>query len=264
MLRKRIVTAIIILPLFIAAIWFGTPWFTLALSIFAVLGCLEFYRMTSNHNIHPITSLGVIITFLLIISPHCPYISIKPLIITIAIIISLIWLLFRSPNEEAFNNWTWTIAGILYIGLMLSYWIDLRNLESGRELVFWFFLMIVANDICAFFVGRALGKHPLASNISPNKTWEGAIGGLLGSILIAILFGILFSVSFNYWYMALSGFIISVFAQLGDLVESLLKRNTCVKDSSKLLPGHGGILDRVDSFILTGAIAYHYVIYLAL
>jgi phosphatidate cytidylyltransferase len=140
---------------------------------------------------------------------------------------------------------------------MLSYWSELRNIEHSRELAYWSMITVMVSDTCAFFVGRTWGKHLLAQSISPKKTWEGAFGGLLGSIIVSIILGVVLALPFNYWQLALLGCGISILAQVGDLVESLLKRNTGVKDSSKLVPGHGGILDRIDSFILTGVLIYY-------
>src|SRR4030066_2288138 len=108
----------------------------------------------------------------------------------------VIWLLFRSPREQAFANWAWTIAAILYIGWMLSYWVELRSLEAGKELVFWAMFTTFATETSAFFIGRAWGKHALAPSISPGKTWEGAIGGLLASIIASLILGIIFPLSF--------------------------------------------------------------------
>ena len=104
----------------------------------------------------------------------------------------------------------------------------------------------------------------MAPSISPGKTWEGAIGGLLASIAASLILGTIFPLPFNYWQIALLGCIISIFAQLGDLVESMLKRNTGVKDAGKLIPGHGGILDRIDSLIFSGVIVYYCVILIKL
>ena len=260
MLKQRIITAIIGIPLLIAIIWFGEPWFTLLVIVMAGLGSFEFYRMASHLKIQPITYLGMTWILLLILSPHCPYPITTPFLITSAIVISLIWLLFRPQREQAFGNWAWTIAGILYIGWMLSYWVSLRSLEAGRNLVFWAMFTTFASDTSAFFIGRTRGKQPLAPSISPGKTWEGAIGGLLASIIASLILGIIFPLPFNYWQAALLGGVISVFAQLGDLVESLLKRNTGAKDASKLIPGHGGMLDRLDSLIFTGVVVYYCVV----
>ena len=264
MLTQRIITAIIGLPLLIAAIWLGTPWFTILVAAMAVLGSLEFYRMSNLINVQPITYFGVAWVLLLVLSPYCPYSATTPFLITSATVISLIWILFRSPKKQAFSNWAWTIAGILYIGWMLSHWVGLRILENGREWVFFAALTTVASDTSAFFVGRACGKHPLAPTISPGKTWEGAIGGLLGAIIASLILRAIFTLPIfflpiNYWQTALLGGTVSIFAQFGDLTESLLKRNTGTKDAGKLLPGHGGILDRLDSVIFSGVVVYYFV-----
>lgn len=257
MLRHRILTAVVGLPLLIAIIWFGEPWFTLLIAVMAALGSWEFYRMASQSKIQPITYFGMAWVLLVVLSPHCPYPVTTPFLITSAIVVSLIWMLFRSPREQAFTNWAWTVAGILYIGWMLSHWVELRSLEAGKELVFWAMFTTFANDTSAFFVGRAWGKHALAPSISSGKTWEGAMGGLLAGIVASLILSTIFPLPFSYWQTALLGCIISIFAQLGDLVESLLKRNLGAKDAGRLIPGHGGILDRIDSLLFTGVIVYY-------
>jgi phosphatidate cytidylyltransferase len=259
MLRQRIISAAIGLPIFIIAIWFGNPWFTVVMAIIAILGSIEFYRITSHNRIRPIAYFGIVITLILIVSPYYPGFITKPLILTGAILISLIWILFQSQKEGGFNNWVWIIAGILYLGWTLSYWPELRSIEHGREWILWSMLAVMASDTSAFFIGKKWGKHYIAPTMSPKKTWEGSVGGLLGSIIVSVILGILFSLPLNYWTLALLGCIISISAQLGDLIESLLKRNTGVKDSGKLVPGHGGILDRIDSFVFTGAVIYYFV-----
>jgi phosphatidate cytidylyltransferase len=260
MLRHRILVAVVGLPLLIAIIWFGEPWFTLLIAVMAALGSWEFYRTARQLKIQPITYFGMAWVLLIVLSPHCPYAVTLPFLITAAIVVSLMWLLFRSPREQAFTNWAWTMAGILYIGWMLSHWVELRSLEAGKELVFWAMFTTFASDTSAFFVGRAWGKHALAPSISPGKTWEGAIGGLLGSVIASLILGTIFPLPFSYWQIALLGGIISLFAQLGDLAESMLKRNTGIKDTGKLIPGHGGILDRIDSLIFTGVVVYYCVV----
>jgi phosphatidate cytidylyltransferase len=259
MLRHRILTAVVGLPLLIAIIWFGEPWFTLLIAAMAGLASWEFYQMVGGLKVRPIIYFGIAWVLLIIASPHCPNPATLSFLITSSIIISLIWLLFRRPRDQAFTDWAWTMAAILYIGWMLSYWVVLRSLEAGRALVFLAMFTTFANDTSAFFVGRAWGKHALAPSISSGKTWEGAAGGLLASIVASIIIDVIFRLPFSYWQIALVGFIISIFAQLGDLVESLLKRNTGVKDAGKLVPGHGGVLDRVDSLIFTGVIVYYFV-----
>jgi phosphatidate cytidylyltransferase len=182
--------------------------------------------------------------------------------------LSLIWLLLRPQKEGAFIGWAWTIAGILYVGWLLSYFVALRNvdpvnLEVGRNWVFFALFTTFGSDTTAFFVGRALGRHHLAPHISPGKTWEGAIGGVFGAIIVSLLFTLPtpLSLPLGYGQAILLGLVVSIFGQLGDLTESLLKRNMGVKDSGKLLPGHGGFLDRIDSVVFAGVVVYYYVIW---
>ncbi len=259
MLRHRILTSIVLVPLLIVAIWFGEPWFSILMAAIAGVAGWEFYRMESKAKVRPLTYFGVFWIVLLIGIPHCTYTAALPTLISSAIIISLLWLLFRQPRDQAFTSWSWTIAGVFYVGWMLSYWIRLRDLEIGKELVFLAMFTTFINDTGAFFIGRTWGKHKMAPSISSGKTWEGAIGGLLCSVAASLVIALIFNLPYSYWQIALAGFIISVFAQLGDLVESLLKRNTGVKDAGKLVPGHGGMLDRFDSLIFTGVIVYYLV-----
>jgi phosphatidate cytidylyltransferase len=155
---------------------------------------------------------------------------------------------------------------------MLSYWLNLRGLEDGRNWVYLAMLTTFGNDTGAYFIGRARGKRKLAPTISPSKTWEGAVGGLICAILAATVIAMILRLisvelgapfAFAYWQVITLGFLVGLFAQLGDLVESLLKRNMGVKESGNLLPGHGGVLDRFDSLIFVGAVVYYYVLWVA-
>jgi len=267
MLKHRIITAAVGVPLVILAIWFGDPWpwFSLLIAAVALAGTYEFYHMSNFDRREPLIYLGLLWSLALVLSPHYRNPDVLPIVITATMLISLIWLLLRPSREKAFHNWAWTIVGALYVGWMLSYWLNLRGLEDGRNWVYLAMLTTFANDTGAFFIGRAKGKHKLAPTISPAKTWEGAIGGLISAILAAIVIAMVLTLispfTFKYWQIILLGFLVGLFAQLGDLVESLLKRNLGVKESGNLLPGHGGILDRFDSLIFIGAVVYYYVIW---
>jgi phosphatidate cytidylyltransferase len=267
MLRKRIITAIIGIPLLVAAIWFNAPlpWFTILVAIWGALAVFEFYRLGATAKLPLLTCLGIVWTALFIASPHCTYELAVPVLLTSAVVLSLICLLIRRQKEGAFTGWAWTMAGILYIGWLLSHWTALRGLDDGRNWVFFALLTTFASDTAAFFIGRAWGKHYLAPNISPGKTWEGAVGGLIGAMLVSLLFipNTFLRLPFNGWWQAvLLGLAVSVFGQLGDLAESLLKRNAGVKDSGSLVPGHGGFLDRIDSVVFAGIVVYYYVVWM--
>ena len=278
MLKKRVITALCGMPLLITITWFGKPGFTILVALLGLLAAFEFYRMVAASKVSPLTSFGLIWTLLFILAPHFNYAVLTPLLLTSAVILPLIWLLLRRQKEGAFIGWAWTMAGILYIGWLLSYFVALRGgyyplsitEAAGRNWVFLALLTTFASDTTAFFIGRALGKHHLAPRISPGKTWEGAIAGVFGAIMVSLFFTLpkLFTIPnplylqhFNYWQAIFLGSLISILGQLGDLAESLLKRNMGVKESGKLMPGHGGFLDRIDSVVFTGIVVYYYVIW---
>jgi len=260
MLKKRAITALCILPPLIAIVWFGKPWFTILAAIWGLLAVFEFYKMVAASKVPPLTYFGLIWSLLLILNPHFDYLFPTPLLLTSAVILPLIWLLLCRKQEEAFASWAWTIAGILYVGWLLSYLVGLRYLGDGRNWIFLALLTTFGSDSAAYFAGRALGRHRIASHISPSKTWEGAIAGIFGAIIASLILVTILSLPLSYGQAILLGLVISLFGQLGDLVESLLKRNMGVKDSGKLLPGHGGFLDRIDSVVFAGVVVYYYVL----
>ena len=265
MLKKRVATTLWGIPLLVAAVWFNQPlpWFTVLVAIWGLLAVFEFYKMVARTRVPPLTYFGLIWTLLFILSPHFNYKFTIPLLLTSAVVLSLIYLLLRPQGERAFIGWAWTIAGILYVGWLLSYFVALRGLDDGRNWVFLALFTTFGSDTTAFFIGRVWGRHHLAPSISPGKTREGAIAGILGAIIVSLLFTLPtpLSLPLSYGQAILLGLLISIFGQLGDLVESLLKRNMGVKDSGRLLPGHGGFLDRIDSVVFAGVVVYYYVIW---
>ncbi|MFH1646156.1 MAG: phosphatidate cytidylyltransferase [Chloroflexota bacterium] len=267
MLRKRVVTALWGVPLIILAIWFGgpLPWFSLLAAVWGMLAVIEFYRMTAVSKILPLTCFGLVWTLFFILHPHIRYPNFFMFLTTSAVVLSLILLVIIRQREGAFANWAWLMGGILYVGLLLSFLVALR-LEAGRA---WLYLALFAtfgSDTAAYFIGKAFGRHRLAPRISPGKTWEGAAGGLIGAVIISLLFTLPTPLQLPLGYaQAISlGLLISIFGQFGDLAESLLKRNTGVKDSGRLMPGHGGLLDRMDSVVFAGVVVYLYYIFIVL
>lgn len=270
MLKHRVITAIVGLPLVILAIWFGDPWFSLLIAAAALAGTYEFYRMAGFDMKEPLLYVGLLWSLALVLRQHYGNPDVLPLVITAAMLLSSIILLVRPPRQKAFRDWAWTIVGAFYVGWLLGYWLNLRGLEDGRNWAYLAMLATFANDTGAYFIGRARGRHKLAPAISPAKTWEGAIGGLISTVAAAIVVATILNLIsvkagapfvFTYWQIALLGLLVGIIGQLGDLVESLLKRNTGVKESGNLLPGHGGVLDRFDSLIFVGVIVYYYVIW---
>lgn len=261
MIRRRVLSALVIIPLIFVIIWFGGPAYSLLVAAVAAVAALEFYGMMGLSWRHHLTIFGLISALLFILVSHFEADYTAPLL-TFVVVFSLIWLILRSSVKDAAVNWAWTIGGIIYIGWMLSHFIPLRGLEAGRDWVLFAILATFAADTAAFFIGRAWGRHPLASAISPGKTWEGAIGGFLGAIAAASILAAILPGIPVVWHIALLGALIGVFAQIGDLSESMLKRSAGVKDSGRLIPGHGGLLDRLDSILFTVIVVYYYVLFI--
>ena len=274
--RNRTLTSIIAIPIMIVLIWFS-PTFTVLAVGWGAGAAFEFYGLLKRFKgLRPLTVFGIIWTILFILSPYfdkVPRLSNVqpiPLLLASAVILPLIILLWRKGKENAFANWAWTVAGILYIGWLLSYMVALRNIsaglpvDEGRGWVFLTIFCTFASDICAYLIGRAFGKHKLAPYVSPKKTWEGTAAGLVGSIIISVILVWVFSLPLNYLESIVLGLLISIMGQLGDLVKSLFKRNMEVKDSGNILPGHGGFLDRMDSLAFAGVTAYYFVQFVVL
>ncbi|HEY50249.1 MAG TPA: phosphatidate cytidylyltransferase [Dehalococcoidia bacterium] len=261
MLRKRIITALWGLPLLIVAVWFDEPlpWFTVFIAIWGLLAAYEFFRLVGVSGIYSLTVFGLLFTLLVILSPHCTSQFAAPLLVMLAVVLPLIWLVLRQRVEGAFTGWAWMVAGFLYVGWMLSFLVDLR-LEAGRNWVFFALFVTFGSDTAAYFIGRVLGKHRLTPQISPHKSWEGAVGGLLGATAVSLLFTLStpLQITLSIGQGIVLALLVSVFGQIGDLAESLLKRNAGVKESGNSIPGHGGFLDRMDSVVFAGVTVHLY------
>ncbi|MEE8470786.1 MAG: phosphatidate cytidylyltransferase [Dehalococcoidia bacterium] len=268
MLRQRVLSAAVLIPVLLLAIWFGAPWFTLVLAVAALLGIVEFYAMAGHTKLQPLTVFGTLWVLFFILNAHYAHSysseTVRALV-TLALVISAVSLsllcsiLLRTARESAFASWTWSLVGVLYLGWLLSYWILLRNSSDwvGRDWVLLALFSTFAVDTMAYFVGRVWGRRKLAPAISPGKTWEGAVGGLVGAIGAVVILAQILDIEVGYAKLLFLGVLIGLFAQLGDLAESKLKRVAGVKEASNLIPGHGGILDRLDSVVFTGVLVYY-------
>ncbi|MDD5312936.1 MAG: phosphatidate cytidylyltransferase [Dehalococcoidia bacterium] len=260
MVIRRIITGVSVAVVVALLIWLGDPWFTAAACLISCIATFEFYRMVKTDHTQPLTYLGLVFSILFVLNAHSPYSITCPLLFVLITVVPLLWMLFRPNKENAFADWGWTVAGILYIGWMLSFYVLIRSLDNG---MWWVYLVVACtalSDVFAYAVGSTIGKHALASSISPGKTWEGSAGGLAASIIFALILGTWFQLPLNLWQLVMAGLIIGFFSLLGDLVESLLKRNMHTKDAGRLLPGHGGILDRIDSHLLIAPVAYYLIL----
>ncbi len=261
MLRKRVLTSLAAGPLALAAVWLGNPWFALLVTLVVILACREFYGMTLGTRDRGLGYLGTAMALGLALTPLYP--PGRPVLFTAATTLPLAWLVLSTPKQAILSRWGLTLAGTLYIGWLLSHLIGLRDLgSSGREWALLALLVTFSSDTTAFFGGRALGRHHLAPAISPGKTWEGGAAGLLGGIAAGILLTYLLALPLLLGQAILLGALASIAGQMGDMAESMIKRGAGVKDSGGLLPGHGGILDRLDSVVFTSPVVYYLVVWL--
>ena len=265
-MARRILTALVGVPLLIGATWGGFPWLTILVAGAAILGLWEFYRMTRGTGAHRLFLLGALWTILFIAAGQLTdrwYAYAPHLLLAAGVLIALPWLILNRTKQGASTTWAYAVGGPVYVGFFLAHALMLRDLEGGADLgrnwLLFALLVTFATDSGAFFTGRAIGRRPLAPSISPNKTWEGAIGGFVLAVGIALVLGALLQLAVPLWQQALMGAAIGLVAQLGDLAESRVKRATGVKDTGGILPGHGGILDRIDSIVFTLPVVYYLV-----
>jgi phosphatidate cytidylyltransferase len=265
MLKKRIITALWAIPVVVLAVWFSRPeypfpLFTVLAAVVSILAAYEFYRMTGVWKNRPLAIFGLLWTLFFIIRPHWNYNQSFPVVITSGVVLSLAMLVFLPRREDTFVAWAWMTAGTLYCGWLLGLLVTLRL--DGRNWVYLVIIATFASDTLAYFIGKAFGRHKLAPSISPGKTWEGAIAGIFGALIISLLFTRATPLQLNITpgEAIVLGFFISVIGQIGDLAESLLKRSVGVKDSGGLMPGHGGLLDRIDSIVFAGAVIYFFAL----
>ncbi len=260
-LGQRTITALIAIPVVLAIVWLGGWWAFAAATIVVILGAYELHRMMLHEGYHPLVLISLALSLLFLVAAMLPQLRLLLLEsgLGIALLVTFPLLFFRKKLEGAMVDWSLTLAIAIYLGWPLSLFPLLRGFQVGISPGFWWVLTVLLGvwgfDTGAFFTGHFFGRHKLAPNISPAKTWEGIAGGLILSITAALLFttwplGV-------PWYLAIVlGILIGVAATLGDLAESLIKRQTHVKDSGQIMPGHGGILDRIDSMLFAVIVVF--------
>jgi phosphatidate cytidylyltransferase len=257
---RRIYTMLVLAPFLYAVIRYSPP---LAFSGVVVLAggvaLFEFYRLCFGVRSHSwLIGIGLTGFAAMILGTHRPDIIVSTLLATLVCIIS-VPLLSRSPLEQSLRDGAMTLFGVLYLGLTLSTLSMTRLLPLGEWLIFFLLLVTWASDTGAYLVGTLYGRHRLAPTISPKKSVEGLVGGLIAAIIAGY--------AARWWFLPeLSGLDCLILATLltitglwGDLTESAMKRSAGMKDSGGILPGHGGMLDRLDSLLFTAPVFYYYV-----
>lgn len=225
-----------------------------------VMGSREYVKILNHKGFYPSLKVIYLTAIILAAVVYCKRFDLVAITLTICAMCSFMWVLFKGRQPYIANVAT-TLLGMVYCGWFPLHLIFLRDLscdkyDSGLGFVVLMFISILLTDVGCYYVGTKLGKHKLAPVISPNKTIEGSVGGVFFAISGAMVIGWYLGLQ---WYLSLfAGMVCTVFAQIGDLSESLIKRDAGVKDSGTSLPGHGGFLDRTDSFILTIPIMYYF------
>jgi len=259
MVRQRVLPALV---LGVALWWLAglEVWVYLAvLPLFAMGGAAGFYHLLHRAGHRPAWLLGLVGAVLLAVSPALGAQAAFH-VLAVGSFLALCWATWRYPRGEGLLDWFSTLAPPLYVGGLLGYFLLLRQLPAGDYWVRTVFLCTWAADITAFLVGRRWGHTKLAPLLSPHKTWEGAVGGLLAAGSAGAALGLVWPVAgWPAWQLGSLGLLIGGAALVGDLCESFLKRQLGAKDSSRLLLGHGGLLDRLDSLLAAGMVAYYYV-----
>ena len=269
-LRQRIIVVAIMLVVGLPFAFIGgLPY---ALLVAAILGAAawEYWRMFSLGGFHPSRVLLIGGTVALVLTRHFLGIESGPLVLTLLVLASMAFHTVEGQrgHTTAAEDFGITVGGILYVGWLGSYFISLRNLPGDG---LWYLLLVIPAigiaDAGAYFIGRAFGHHPMASLISPHKTWEGYSGGVgfgaAGGLLLALLWHTQ-SPTIQPLVGLWVGLVLAMITPMGDLGESMFKRHFGVKDASQLLPGHGGVLDRIDSWLWGGAIGYYLLLWLVL
>jgi phosphatidate cytidylyltransferase len=264
-LSTRTIVAIIGMPLIIIVCLLGKVYF---LIIPLGIGLISFYELTKmarNKHSYANLAVGWLIILLIIINEYKPFIQLQILIL-ISVGLLLLFELFRN-KESAISNLGITLLGVFYIGFFSASLVDLREFyndsaftySQGGYLIISILISIWICDSAAYFIGTAFGKHKLMPRISPNKSWEGAIAGFIFSVITLIAAKELLLEFLEWRDIIAIGIIVGIAGQFGDLIESMIKRDSRVKDSSSIIPGHGGILDRFDSLLFTAPAVYLYL-----
>ncbi len=266
---RRVISAVVFLPVFWVIVKkLGLVAYDALLIAAAMVALFELFRLAEarGHSCH--RPIGVVVALLFLASFIIPGLRIEYPLVTALFIIPLSRLMRGGDWRPALGDIGAALFCATFIGVLFGYLLALRHLnfppkgeEIGSDLVFLLFFVVWAADVGAFYVGSYLGRHPLAPQVSPKKTVEGALGGVAVALAAAFVARAWFMHDLSVVDCAVLGTLLGITGILGDLVESMLKRGAGVKDSASVVPGHGGVLDRVDSVLYAAPILYYYYLF---
>jgi phosphatidate cytidylyltransferase len=260
---SRVVTALVLLPPLLAVILFAPSWsFLLVAELAGLLGVRELYGLAKRNGYRAFRSIGYAATLFLVASfyPGAP--SVAAIVVAFVLLVGVAAVARGNPTRETLGDVATTILAPLYGGLLIGTLVGVRLAEPaaiGRHWVLFLLAVIMMGDAGAYYLGRAFGRRKLAPSVSPNKTVEGLLGGTLAAVAAALLASRLFLPEVHPLRAGILGLILSLLGVAGDLFESLLKRSAGVKNTSELIPGHGGVLDRLDSLYFSAPVLFAYL-----
>lgn len=262
----RTLTILVGMPIILACVYYGGIPFLVLVLLLAIIAINEFYNLMMKKGLFPAYYVGNLITvFFIVFAYYALKRNWEPAhsaILTLAAATAMISGIFLKREKDTIVDIAVTILGIIYVGWFMSYLLFIRNLTEHGGYLFFLLFTVWAMDIAAYLAGMVFGRTPLVPSISPKKTWEGAIAGFVVCLLASSIFS--WIAQLEVWHALILGALIGIFGQISDLIESLIKREAGAKDSSELVPGHGGVLDRIDSFVLTAPLMYYYVVTIVL
>lgn len=269
-LARRLLSAVVFLPVVLGVTWIGGWAYLVFLELLVVLGLVEFFRMARHKGAEPHGRSGVAAGMALAGLMTLGYTAASGLAVTVFFLLVLVLELRRGHPAGSVANLGATVLGVFYVGWLGGHLGLLRGLPAqagladslGAFVVYFTLLVTWAGDTGAYFVGRAFGRRPLFPAVSPKKTVEGTVGGVFASILAGIGGGYWLLPELDLRDSILLGAVGGIVGPIGDLVESLLKRDFGVKDAGEVIPGHGGVLDRFDSLFFVAPVVYYYLKYL--
>ena len=262
----RLLTALVLMPVLWVIIKMAPPWIFIGVAVLAISVALwECYRILDGRGAQAFRWVGLAASWAIagsflaerpLFGPALPLIAGTMLTLTLAM-----WR--RANPAEMLEASLKTVFPLLFVGLALGYLVGLRAMpgEDGKDVLMFLFLCVISADSFAYYTGKTVGRHRMAPRLSPKKTWEGALAGIAGSLIAALVAHLWFYQRLPLEHALILGLALGLAGMLGDLAESLLKRACQVKDSSHLLPGHGGLLDRMDSLLFAGPILYYYYVF---
>ncbi|MBM7617715.1 phosphatidate cytidylyltransferase [Weissella uvarum] len=258
-MRTRVITAIVALAIFLPVVFAGGIWIQIMAAALAVIATSEIALMRRTLLVDFGAILAMLGAAIMTLPPEFMKSIDTPVIMHRSTMLYIFVLLMLVHTVLAKNKFNFDDAGVftlamMYIGLGFHMFVQARF--AGLGALFFVLLIVWTTDSGAYMIGRKFGKHKLAPAISPNKTWEGSIGGTVVAVIVAAVYALFVPLEYNWWIMLVIALILSVSGQLGDLIESALKRFYKVKDSGNILPGHGGILDRFDSMLIAFPVFY--------